>query len=319
MDDGSVVSAMSFEDILAREDYVLSDTETHNVSGLNWYADFVYPAVHYSEIDLRELSSAAGRVALLRRWFSEPAVHAVPNVVAEVSRFSGILHDKLTMLNRFERTGHKSSNKDRAAKRRKRKLRGRFERRSSEAKGMFEGICFDYMNIHRSAQKGVFRPESPEKFGCIERKVRSVAERTGAKRDNRGFYGRLYTDCEDLHADEQIVAAALYRSLCEGCETAIVTPDSDIARILVNVYHGMKSERKESAEAVSFSLSRFPVRLYFVRHDAGSDEHCVKLLVDSAEHLDDVDYLQDAGLALAKRDPFSGADQKGFYIGSVSD
>ncbi len=310
---------LSFEDIMDREIYIISDSDTHNTSGVDWYADFVYPADYYHEMDIHSLSSSAHCVAGLRDWFSEPRVHAVPNVVAEIARFRDILHYKVTMLNEFETARHRSSGKNRVVNRRKRKMNGRFEERSGEAKSILEGICFDYVRIFKSAEKNAFRPESPDRFRCIGEKVLHVAESTGCKVDNKALFGQRYTDCEDLHADEQIVAAALYRSLYEGKETAIVTPDSDLARILVNTYYDMRQDSRESAEVVSFAMSKYPIRLYFVKKDPLTSTSSAILLIDSAEHLGDVDYLQEKGLVLVKALPRSVDKDKGFYMRSVSD
>ena len=251
---GEASGISEFEQALANESYVLSDTEPIHPGLSAAYAESIFPANNFLQLDDAVLEYMSRHIAESVSLFSMPKMHVPVKVYAEIKIFQDIICDKMAALNQLDKKSqeryHKSPNKKYDALRQKRKEK-------------LCDLCFDYVNLCKVVKDSVFRPENPVVFSELERLVVDVAERCGSKIDFSHRYSSPKSKRDDSHADEQLVAAALYRTLCDGQSTAILTPDSDIRRILIHTC------RRLTGRHAGFPtiLGRYPIKVYFVLPD----------------------------------------------------
>jgi len=211
--------AVTFEDVLQREERIFTDTEISPQEQDGWYNDTVYGARRYSQLNHCLLFQVLQSAEEMRDWMSNPRVNATARVADEIKRFRDIIRNKLKFLNRYERQ----------------MLRGRHRVLQDSVgrdmgKDLLESIGFVYHQIFGKARHKQFKPRHQQMFSYLEQMVLDVAATTDAKRDHAANYGKL--QAEDLHADESLVAAALYTAVVDFQPSAIVTLDIDIRRLL---------------------------------------------------------------------------------------
>jgi hypothetical protein len=263
----------TFDQILEREPYVLSDAEPVGCTHRRWYEEGVYNSSDFSQMDQRLLRTTNNDLQVVRTWFADPKVHTTSKVIAEIDRFRQILHDKQAMLN----TAAVCPN----SRRRKKYSRPDYSLDFAECSSLFGDICFKYVNTVRSARRNVFNPSDPDVFSAFEQFVVEAADEWCAKRDFVPRGEQCFKKNEDLHADEELVAAALYRSFFDNERSCIVSPDSDIARIVIAVCKKMQGT--VWSYSANDSMKRYPVRVYFVVPGAAGKEEKYRLQFDTRD------------------------------------
>lgn len=271
------MNQLSFDELTEREPFILSDTDTYHNRSTPWYRENLYYASSLKELDTALLESVIAMTSEQNKWWAIPNIYAAPLVYREIERFYDILHEKLCNLVDRER---------RRVKRRK-CIREAESEETADKRALLEKLCMVYRERSRIAHRSIYKPSDAMSFDAFETTVRIIAEHTGAKIDYSNRYERIERKSEDLHADEQLVALALFRSLKEHKTTAIVTPDSDIARLTADVVCSLESLDGSMSIA---QLRVVPVRVYFF----SKDDDRVKCTLDtsSEEALQGVDVLQ---------------------------
>lgn len=264
---------MTHEQVMENEDFILTDSDVHNHLHRDWYAQWVYEARDFKELDVAMLMEVAEYTRQTEGWLSQPNVYAVPNVFAEIYRFKEILRDKVSAL-------------ERAYRNMPQRLRMAEDEHASErrqaGKAVLSSICFSYVNATRLARKGMFMPSDRE-FEVLEDAVMAAAMACDSKRDSSVDCLRGRSAPSDLHADEQLVAAALYRSFFEDKPSCIVTPDSDIARLLIDSCNYIEEMFLDGARLATRALEKNPVRVYFLVPQRS--QRIFRLQVDTAHSI----------------------------------
>lgn len=236
----------TLEEISEEEPIVLSDSWVGGSRG--WYEDYVYKTRSFSDVDSWILIEMLEKARKFRDSFFRQNVYVVKNVVAEMARFQAIIRGKVVALNGYDLLGVG-----------KRKA---FSPEHFETKSIFEELCFVYAQIHKAALSRLLAPQDAEAFGKFEKAMLVLASQTNAKIDFGSRYNRTMGRAEDLHADEQLAAAALYLSIIEGKQSAIATNDSDMGRLLYKARKYIKERYGRRSECFA-SLVRYPTKVYF--------------------------------------------------------
>jgi hypothetical protein len=231
----------------------------------------VYPVACFRDLDRDVLSRVSSYTRRLQQWFSEENVHAVPKVIAEMARFRDILRNKVEALNRLDRlkAARMKEPEDECEK-----------SLGEENRRLLNDVCFGYVNACRLAGKNHFVAGEPESFSLLEDAVVRAAALSRSKRDFNRRHGHYLAQPADLHADEQIAAAAIYRSVFEHEDCCIVSPDSDIPRILVDACKYIEEVELRGDRLASAALRKHPVRVYFVR--SAEEDGNLRLQLDSS-------------------------------------
>jgi hypothetical protein len=251
---GEASGISEFEEALAKENYVLSDTDPIHPGLSPAYADGVFPANNFLQLDDATLAYMSRHIAESVMLFSMPNIRVPAKVFGEIKIFQDIVCEKMAKLNQLDRQSrerhHKAPNK-------------KYDAMRQGKKDALCELCFDYVNLCRLVRDRVFRPEHPVIFSELEQLIVDVAERCGSKRDFSSRYDSPERKHGDSHADEQLVAAAIYRTLCDGESTAILTPDSDIPRLLADSFRRLTGRYSQFPTL----LGRSPIKVYFVLPD----------------------------------------------------
>jgi hypothetical protein len=265
-------SVFDFQQVLEREHYVLTDAAPCSAGyHHNWYAVNVYPASRFYELDGVVLAKAVNIVEQLAWWYSQENVHATPRVLQEIMRFKDILCKKTDALweseQRFERFQHRKLSEDYVAAR-------------NAHKETLEYICLGYSDVCRSARNSIFQPSEQDDFAVMEEAAMQATVLFSSKHESvkKMVCGRK---SEDLHADEELVAAAFYRSVFLQQESCIVSPDSDIGRIIYHSYRFIDEVLLKGDKMVRAMLTEHPVRYYFVV--SSEDGGQVQLRLDTSQ------------------------------------
>jgi len=247
--------ALTFDDVLQKEDRIFTDTEISPQEPFGWYYT-VYDAKAYSQLNQDLLFQVLKSAEEMREWMSHPRVKATARVADEIKRFRDIIRNKLKFLNRYERQ----------------MLRGK--RRAVQdsvgrdmGKDLLESIGFVYHQIFGKARHKQFKPDNQQMFSYLEQMVLDVAATTDAKRDHAANYGKLPSQAEDLHGDESLVAAALYTALVDFQPSAIVTLDSDIQRLLEITLRKLASGEIKDTYDVADAARHNNIRVYVAVDD----------------------------------------------------
>ena len=257
----------SFESILQIEPLILIDTGIKDYTNPRWYKDKVYYASKFSQLDKSVLEQNLGILEKFKTQLSEPTVYTTKKVVEEIGGFVDIITEKLVTLNRFENLRHERKNNRRYDK---------YD--DSQEKKLLQELCFLYDQIYRLASHKVLKIENPKSFHGLEQIVLATGI-FGGKKDFTDRYGmRTKKKAEDRHTDEELVATALYLSITEGKQSCIVTPDSDIKRLLLKTKEYLTDKKTEDNEVYLKALTKNPVRVYFMK-EGGS----IKLAADTSQ------------------------------------
>ncbi len=244
---------LTHEDVLRLETgsriLIDSGAEAREISG--WYRQGVYEKQTFAQIDPSHLQTVIGSLTNFLNLVSMPQIYTTSRVVAEIARFKEKIHEKLEHLIRRENPNRKHiKNED----------DGNYTRK------LFEEIVLTYNSLHRIASKSVFAPRSI-KFTNLLNTMSIIAENTHTIKD----YGLRYEDehmrrSEDLHADEELVAAALYSSF-EKKPSAILTGDSDLTHLLESAVKLLGNTDIRGHEQVLSALIDYPIHIYFVTQE----------------------------------------------------
>ena len=200
-----------------------------------------------AEIDIGGLEKGIAAAEWFKWWFSQSPIRTTTCVVQELNRFRKRIRLKLQKLQTKEQVYHTMHCSDYARK-----------------VELFKLVASMYREVYLAAREAVFRPLEPQKFGALERAILTVSENTDSKRD----YSHRHEENpirrpDDLRADESLVAAALYVSLVDKEPCTIVTPDSDIRRLLIASCRLIANGEIPGGKDFYDALREFNIRVYF--------------------------------------------------------
>ncbi len=252
------------EDILRLEhgSRILVDSGAEASKISSWYKDHVYEKRTFAQLDTSYLNSVKENLTNFLNLLSRKEISTVSRVVAEIARFKEKIHEKL------EHMILKENNPVRRFKNQENKNYGR---------EVFEEIMLVYKEMHRIASKSIFAPRNP-KFEGLVKAMDIISSSSSSIKDYGLRYGDEHTRrSEDLHADEELVAAAIYNSL-EQNPSAIITGDSDLSILLQNAIRFL-GNLKNSKSTLDY-LRTHSIHIYFVSSEG------LKCAADSAELVD---------------------------------
>jgi hypothetical protein len=215
---------LSLETITQDEPFILVDSNIDSVQtgAAGWYRDAIYPTKRFCEMDIAVLDEVQRNVVISEAFFSHDSVHTVPRVAEEMAKIGAILKDKQTCLAKYEKKARsRDSNTWRKVD----------DEQKSERRELFADLCWRFDKLARKAALVTYRPQDSAVFETLYSVALNVAALTHAKVDFGVRYGDPSRVENDIHADEELVATALYRTMVEREPCAIVSMDTDIIRI----------------------------------------------------------------------------------------
>lgn len=252
------------EDILRFElgSTILVDSGAEAREINRWYKEEVYEKKTFSQLDTSYLSLVKENLTKFLNLLSRQEISTVSRVVSEIARFKEKIHEKLEHLIRRENYhGRRIKNQE----------------HENYGRTVFEEIMLTYKEMHRIAAKSVFTPRDP-KFEGLVKAMDIISSSSSSIKDYGSRYGDEHTRrSEDLHADEELVAAAIYNSL-EQKPSAIITGDSDLSILLQNAIRFLGNLR--NSKSTLDSLRTYSIHIYFVSQEG------LKCAADSAEIVD---------------------------------
>ena len=243
---------LTYEDVLRLETESLilidSGAEAREISG--WYKQEVYEKKTFAQMDHSYLQVVLENLTRFLNLVALPQIFTTSRVVAEIARFKEKIHEKLENLIRRENSNYKTHIK-------------KHEEHENYTRELFEDIMLTYKEIHRLAGKSTFAP-SDVKFDNLVKVMSTVADNTFNIKD----YGLRHEDehmrrSDDLRADDELVAAALYSSF-DKKPSAIMTGDSDLIILLENAVRFLGNQDMQRHTHVLSALRNHPVHIYFV-------------------------------------------------------
>lgn len=246
---------LSFDDIIKREPLILTDGGLETRDNSDWYKFEVYDSHNYSQIDYQATYNKAKFLEEFKNWWLEPSVLTSEKITEEIKRYLDDIREKLKYLNEEER--------NRPKRYKKKNLKVHYDNTENIRKPL-EEVALLYNQIYQIAKKSVFKPNDPIKFACLENIVLTIAENSKAKRNFSFRYNNFDSKAKDLHADEELVASALYSSIVDKEGVCIVTGDSDINRLLLSVHcHLIHSGMYDINGYLLLALEENPIHIYF--------------------------------------------------------
>jgi hypothetical protein len=218
----------TLDNILKSEPFILADSSIQcSPDGIEWYRQGVYPAKEFSQLNICFLHETMQGLDEMYNFLSKDTVHTVPRVVSELEKASEIVHAKLEKMIIYDKCSRsfKRHNGD--------KLRQRYrftDECADDNRRLFSEVCWRFREIAHKAAKSAYIPQDESVFALLFEMAVGVAALTGSKIDSGPKYG-VPAKTDDSHADEELVAAALYKSMVEKEPCTIVTADADIYRI----------------------------------------------------------------------------------------
>ncbi|MBI5881463.1 hypothetical protein HZB90_05005 [archaeon] len=242
--------------VLAQDVTFMTDTYVGARKWNNWYSAFVYGSTNFLTINDTMLRGALEAIKRMERMLIQPHIHTAPKIAAQIQKFRGIMRQKLEFLKENERRQSGAMGMNPA-----------FQHMSDQRKHTFEEICTAYDRICRITDDITLRPSEPEIFNRLERAAILIAESTGAKKYIRSPDKKFIWKGDDDHADENLAASAMYLSVFEGQLCHILTPDSDIGRIVNDTYHFLAQCRTPLCRIVAGTLQDNPVMVLYILDD----------------------------------------------------
>jgi len=245
----------SFADILNQGLLILTDGGAEVEDSSSWYKFKVYDSHTYSQIDCHSAHNKAEFLEEFKNWWSEPSVFTSEKVPEEIKRVLDCVRGKLKYLNEKERS---------KPKKHKKKNLKLYHENIENARKLLGNVANLYNQIHQKAKKSVFKPNDLTKFICLENIVLTISKNSKAKQNFGYRYNDFDSKAKDLHADEELVALALYSSIVDKEGVCIVTRDSDIYRLLLSAHcHLVHSGIYDINGYLLQALEKKPIHVYF--------------------------------------------------------
>ena len=251
---------LTFDEILRQESYVICDSSLTSVSYANWYQDGVYDASFFSEINRDILKAEIIDLKYFLEVLRNPFVFTTKGVLYELKNSRCMVGDKLKFLNKQENLMG-------------RKNRKRFHRGDNH-KILLQQILDTFYESSRQSESSVFFPEQKFQYNALERIVFKVTKHT----DSKIYLDELYPKkrvkpkkVQDFHADEEMVASALYLSAVDSKIGCILTRDSDIRRILINTLAYMSLSDVKGFYDIRNTVKKNRIRIYYVTKSKRGD------------------------------------------------
>jgi len=216
----------TIEDLLQKLELVVCDTSM--MSGgedSSWFQEKVYLERSFSGIELDSMLRKIENFNYFLFLLGNPNVITVPGVSSELRMLRDLVSDKIRYLGGMESM---------IAQKVRRKSNGHGFRKREIGRAHMEEIRDLLHQCYLQARRITFSPEDKEKYSLLEGEVIEIAKRTNSKIDLRPNYLKRFKPkiVEDLHTDEQLVAAAIYSFRYDNKDVGILTRDSDIRRIM---------------------------------------------------------------------------------------
>ena len=257
--DQSFPDTAHIEDILEQEQLILTDNSFiagGNTMNSPWYYEDMYHVKKFLDLSINSLNNALELYEGTMLWLQNPHVYTTSGVIDEMKTFRDILNGKLSWLRTYDARGSPSHNKppqDNDA-----------DLETDEKRELLEDVCKLYHQTVKLADKKEFKAQYQTEYGAVENIVAEITRHTGAKIDFEFRYKKYPKKYEDTHADEQLVAAAIYSSIIDNVSSAIVTADSDIERIFSNTWSYFKNSNAQGFENVLRLVEKNPIHIYFL-------------------------------------------------------
>jgi len=243
----------SMLDLLDGEEIILLDGEPMRSGHPNWYSRHFFDAQRFQDLDEQVLEDISEYFKTMKEFFTASNVRTTPLVYEEMQRFESIVHGKLEKLTKHEQNAIRYHEKQDESTQYKRQL--------------LETITFQQRLMCKKARKKVFNPDVALRFEDLENKISIVSAMSKAKKDFSWRYNCIPAKHNGQHADEQLVAAGLYLSIVDGKQVAVVSPDSDMGRILDEGADYLRRCGNLMGLPVKERLCDYPVRVYFALTD----------------------------------------------------
>ncbi|MFH1376734.1 MAG: hypothetical protein ABIH25_03795 [Candidatus Woesearchaeota archaeon] len=262
------------DEILEKHDIVLLDTGvTTSRNTHSWYEDHVFYAKYFSQLDSNLLSEVCENVETAKRLFLNPKIVTTEGVAYEIANHGKIAKDKLSWLRQREKL---RSRKDKMRQ-------DDYDFYTALKANSLADVCFSLHKFHKDALKKIFNPDDRNKYNEIEKMVMNVVNNSGIKRESFSVYGEM----GKFFTDEQLVASALYLSIVDNKNTAIISTDSDIPIILLKVKEYCSLENRCGCKVLE-KLCRNPIQPYLI-----SKNNKVGIAVETFDNNECIDEFSD--------------------------
>jgi len=249
-------SETTIDNILEQENTILMDGSAGMLNTNDWYKEGICGSKTFSQIPEQELRQGIRAYNRGVELFSNPKVRTTEKVAQEMAEFERILREKLTRVTEIE-AGISSRTT----------LGAQYIDVREARRKLFEELCSTYGRMIELARKSVFLPGDRALLEKLESAAITVAENTDAKKDFAKRNGQQRRKNKDSHADEQLVATAIYLSVAERRQNCIITGDSDLGRILTDCKHFVLKSTDPNCRVIAEQLATSPVRIYFTIAD----------------------------------------------------
>lgn len=242
------------DEILKKHDNVLLDTGVTTSSKVSsWYENHVFYARNFSQLDSNLLSEVYENVETAKRLFLNPKIFTTEGVAYEIANHGKIVKDKLSWLRKREKL---RSRKDKMRQ-------DDYDYYTALRANSLADICFSLYRCYKEALKKSFCPADRKKYNEIEKIVMKIVNNSGIKREPSSACWENNEMCE-YPADEQLISSALYLSIIDNKNSAIISTDSDIPIILLKVKEYCSSENIRCGCKVLEKLCRNPIQPYLI-------------------------------------------------------
>lgn len=268
----AAAQGFTLEEIAAQEGFLLFDgCVKHDFEFLT----LTYNTRSYKQLDIALLGRLlhADREMLQFLWLE--CVHTIPEVVEEWRQWLQILGEKTRNYNQREQfyiVDHPEK-----------------QGRGTEQKRLMAELNEQALQMVKLARKSVYTPTMPKAYEAMQRAIETMEDwlhlKTKISPYPKEREPRMWRrEWPEHHADERLVAMALYLSLVENRSVALVTGDWDIVK-LMRTAHCLLATRDSlpfSSEVMQ-TLDAHPVRLYFADPRVAEDRSRYTVPFDARE------------------------------------
>lgn len=246
--------AISLERILAQEPRILVDLSAQSMfSDVEWF-HLIRRAYDYADIPLSELEKARKMLSGFSELFSHEHVYTTENVVREMERGYEMVVNSNAVLKRRKDNSSGSRQVNHV---------------SRGVPAIQQGMDSLIQTLRRAKSKArasIVGGIDLMGYAVIETMVTAVSEEAYSKKDySYRVGGHIGSRTADLHADEELVATAMYLSTLAFEQVSILTADSDIGRIVDHVVRAVIEAEVPGSFTFIGKLKANPVRVYFVQ------------------------------------------------------
>ena len=248
-----------FLDILScKVQVILVDTNVLDSTNAQ-FTEELYEQRNYSQLKWASIEREKNSLIAVKMIISDPRVKTTVQNLEEYKNYWNILNDHLQWME--QQFTHLSSINKRRGRESKYKL-------SATKRELFTSLVQAAGDTFSAVQ--LFTPAQKELYQSMVDLTVLVTEQTQALVKTAPLHGVVYLSDpfhgsrikRVAHADEHLAAAALYTSLAENKDVAILSSDFDIKRILNNVAQVLTSQHTRYGYHMLQGLKRAPVSMH---------------------------------------------------------